>query len=209
MAAVLLAVLYVVVDFAVLTLARNKLQETASRRAPEAASVQTRLEGFPFLLTALTSGKVRDVGVTLRQVDAGRIGFDRVDVDVSGPVVDRAVLINDRQVQLDSIDRATVTAEVTASSLSQLVGLPVRLSPGKVTVDVAGRPVTATVDMVGRRLQLSGRGLSLVPVPIPRRTLLPCDPSVEIVADRIRLSCSFTEIPPVLVEAASRAANSG
>lgn len=210
LAVAVLAVLYVVVDFAALTIARNKLQDEASARAPEAASVQTRLEGFPFLITALSSGKIRDIGITLRQVDLGKIGFDDIDLDVQGPVVDRGVLLNERKVQLDSIERATVTAEVSATALSQLLGVPVKLDPGKVTVQVNGLEVAANVEVANRQLRIAVRGRSaLAPVPIPRRNLLPCDPTVVIIADHLRLSCSTTEIPPLLVKAASRAVQSG
>lgn len=205
-ALVVLVVLYVAADLVVLNMARTALQSEATKRAPEATTVETRLEGFPFLLTALTTGKVRAVGATFRQVDVGGLGFDSIDVEVDGPVADRAVLLRERRMELVAIDKATVSAEVTDAAVTKLLGVPVHFAPGAATVDVAGRSVTATVVTRGRTIVFGARGASLAPVPLPRQDLLPCSPAVQVMAGRLRLSCSFTEIPPALVQAVSQAA---
>ena len=57
----------------------------------------------------------------------------------------------------------------------------------------------------GGRLVLRFAGLPAASVVIPRGDLVPCQPLVAVTSAGVRLSCTFTHIPPRLIGAVNRA----
>jgi hypothetical protein len=75
--------------------------------------------------------------------------------------------------------------------------------------------VTATIDISGvspriaaladRNVRVAGRSLIVGPISLQLSAeLLPCDPQVRRMGDQIIASCTLTDVPPILLDAAQR-----
>jgi hypothetical protein len=184
--------------------ATNQLAARVRAAVPEASGVHARIRSFPFVGHIAWNGHVSEVGVHIDRLAGVRgLAFTDVDVDLRGVVVDSNALFTDRRVELKSIRQGTITASVSAAALSSAVGRPVNISGGGLSVVVFGRPVTATVAVRGAVMNIAAAGLAAIGVPLPTPRLLPCGPTITFAPPVLRLSCTFTQIPPALVRAAS------
>jgi hypothetical protein len=112
---------------------------------------------------------------------------------------DRGRLLSDRKVVLDALGHGTAEAEVTQEQLSDRLGVPITLTPGRVQVRVAGQLVAAKASVSDNTLHVTVAGLSLPGLKIPTLPLVPCVADAVILAGRIRMTCSVDQIPPELV----------
>lgn len=193
-------------DVAARSYAEAKLATRARQEAPPGATVDTSVKGFPFLGRLALNGTVSEVDFHLENVDAGAIVFAAVDVDLHGVHLDRRRLLNDRKARLTSLDRGTVTVDITEDALSNALRVPVTIANGDVTVrlltqDFDVTPVITTEGSLRFEGQGMARVLSLV---IPKTDTVPCVGRVTVLAGRLRLMCNITEIPPAFLDAARR-----
>ena len=186
-------------DIGARTVAESQLRDRVKVAAGAAGPTTARIDSFPFLPRLLSAGDVTRIRVAAADVVVEGLTFARVALDLRGVKFDRDLLLSEQKVVLADLDRGTATAEVTAEQLSQRVGYPVTLEPGRARVRVAGQTVTATASVADNTLRLAVAGVAVPALRIPRLPLLPCVANAEILAGRVRLSCSVDEVPAELV----------
>ncbi len=204
MAIVVVVVLVLVgLDVAARLVAQSELASRA-KSASGAQSASASISGFPFLWDLLEEGDVHGVHLHLSDVPAGPLTLSDVDVQLTGTHIDRSALFSRRQVHVDSIDSGTATITVTAAALSTAVGDSVTLpGQGKVVVDVFGRQVAATVEVVGNHeLVLDVDGVAVLQSNLNSSPLVPaCDLAVSVGTGELSVSCTVTPVPGSLVQA--------
>jgi hypothetical protein len=195
----ILVVVLVIGDFVAKAYAESQLQDRAERAVRGATTSSASINSFPFTLRLLLAGSVPKVHVRVGPVQASRVTFSSVAVDLHDVHVDRNRLINDRQVQLTGLGSGTVTAELTDAEISRLAGTPVTFRPGRVTVSVAGVGLSATVQVTNGSMSFGGVRLP-IQFRIPRAPLFPCDATSAVVKQgAVDLSCTVHDVPPELV----------
>ncbi len=197
--AVLALVLLVAADFG----ARQVAEEQVAERVAATEGVQGRatveITSFPFLGRLLASGTVTDLSVSVDEVQAERVRFATVAVDLDEVRVSRSELLSERRVVLQDVGRGRARAEMTEQELSRLIDLPVTLERGRARVRVAGQVVTATASVRDNVLRVSVAGIQPPAITIPKLPLVPCVADVELLPGRLRLSCQLDQVPPELV----------
>jgi hypothetical protein len=183
-----------------------EIQRRVEARVREADSVSVEIDSFPVVPTVLSTAGVRRLVVTLDGVDGDEVDITRLSVELEGPALERSALL-DGEAALDKVDRAVLTAEIdeadVADALTPLGVSVVDLTPGGVRVTANGVTVDAQVTVADGVLRVSADGVGSLDVPLPRTDLFPCDPSGEVLADRVRVSCSINTVPEWLVKQAT------
>ena len=180
-------------------MAEHQLRDRVAAAAGPAGAVTARIESFPFLGRLLTSGTVSRVEVSAADVTVQGLTFARVAVDLRDVTFDRSRLLSDRKVVLSSLGSGVAEADVTQDQLSARLGVPITLTAGRAQVQVGGQLVTATASVTDNTLHLVVTGLSVPALAIPKLPLVPCVANAVILAGRIRLTCSVSQIPTELV----------
>lgn len=180
-------------------MAEGQLRDRVALAAAPAGATTARIESFPFLGRLLTSGRVSRIHVSAANVTVEGLTFARVDLDLHDVTFDRNRLVAGQKVVLSSLARGTATAEVTAAQLSDRLGVPITLSAGRATVQVAGQTVVATASVRDNTLRLAVAGLAVPGLRIPKLPLFPCVADAEILAGRVRLICTIDKVPAELV----------
>lgn len=200
-----LAGLLLVADIAARAFAEGKIASRMESAARGEADADADIDSFPFLGRLLAAGSAGDVRIRMTNVPAQRIAYSALEIDLSGVKVDRDLLFQ-RQVEVTDIDTGTVAVELTAPALSRALGVPVEVRAGTVEVTVRGQKVPARASVAGGdALQLTADPLPAQRIPIPRSPLVPCVRRAEVRGDRVRVSCTFEEVPEPLVRAATPA----
>ena len=181
----------------------REIQYRVEDRVPEASEVTVEIDSFPVVPTVLSTGGVRRLVVTLLGVEGDQVDLTRLTVDLEGPVLERSALL-DGEAALEKVDSAVLTAEIDeadiADALSGLGVSVVDLTPGGVSLTANGVTVDAQVAVIDGVLQVSAGSLGSLSVPLPRIDLFPCEPSGEVLADRVRVQCTVEEVPEWLVQ---------
>lgn len=198
LAAVVVAILLLGVDFAARAVVEGRIEDRARDEAPGVGSVRARIASFPFLPPLLAFGSVSAVDVRLDQVPTRSVQLTALEVGLRGVEVDRDVLLQG-ETRLNHIDRGTVSVELDSGSLSRALRVPVTIAGGEVRTRTGPGQVRARPD-VGRDgallLRVGGQNLRLA---LARTRLLPCAATTAtVVGDRVRLSCQVDEVPPGL-----------
>jgi len=187
--------------------ARLVAQDQLAHRAQTATGAQgasAGISGFPFLFHLLVQGSVSGIDLHLTGVAAGRLQLDHIEVQLVDTTIDRGALFHARQVHVKSISAATATVTVTAAELSSAVGDPVSLpGNGQVLVDVAGRMVPATVQIVGGHLlTVSVGGVGLLSSDLTSNPFVPaCGLTLVIGSGQLAVSCHVQPVPAALIQA--------
>jgi hypothetical protein len=204
-----LAGLLVVADIAARAFAEGKIASRMESATRGEADADADIDSFPFLGRLLATGSAGDVHIRMTNVPAQRIAYSALEIDLSGVKVDRDLLLQ-REVEVTDIDEGTLAVELTAPALSRALGIPVEIRAGAVEVTVQGRKVPARASITGGdALQLTVDPLPGQRIPIPRSPLVPCVSRAEVRGDRVRISCTFEEVPEPLVRAATPGARGG
>ena len=195
-------------DVAARRYATGQLSDRISAAVPEASGVHARIHSFPFLGRLLFNEKVSEVGVHIDRLVAVRgIVFTSLDVDLRGVGLDRHAMFSDRQIQLDHINRGTVTVALTEQAVSAALGRPATIAHGVIDVSVlGGQTATATVAVSGHQLVIRVAPLPGVVVPLPNTGVLPCTPGATVGTGQVTFSCTFTRIPDAFVRLVRKAA---
>ncbi len=186
-------------DVGVRSLAEQQLRDRVAAAARPAGPTTARIDSFPFLGRLLTSGDVSHIQVSAADLTVEGLTVARVSLDLEDVTFDRSRLLSERKVVLESLKRGTAEAEVTQEQLSDRLGVPITLDPGRVQVRVAGHAVAAKASVTDNTLHVTVAGLSLPGLRIPKLPLVPCVADAVVLAGRIRLTCSVDQIPPELV----------
>lgn len=186
-------------DIGARTVAESQIRDRVVIAAGPAGPTTASIDSFPFLGRLLTGGEVSRLRVAAGDVVVEGLTFARVALDLRGVTLDRDLLVSDQKVVLTDLERGTATAEVTAEQLSERLGVDVTLEPGRARVRVAGQTVTATASVTENTLRLTVSGLTVPALRIPRLPLLPCVANAEILAGKVRLTCTVDEVPAELV----------
>ncbi|MDP9386647.1 MAG: DUF2993 domain-containing protein [Actinomycetota bacterium] len=179
--------------------AEGKLADRAREAAVDAADAEASITSFPFLGRLLVSGAVPRVEVRVERAVAGPLRLAAVAVDARGVSLDRGRLLSG-DVRVEDIEEGTVSVEVDASSLSEALDVPITVTGGQVRAQVRGVGVAARPEVSDDgSLVLRVAGLPALNVPLERIPLVPCAATaVEILDDRVRLTCQVDELPAPL-----------
>lgn len=206
---VVLGAILSVADVLARQAAEGQLESRLRRAEQDAQDPTVSIHSFPFLGRLLLSGQVSGIRASLAHVEAGPLVFTTVSVELHDVRLDRNRLVGKRQVDLRHVGDGVVEAVIGERALSDALHVPVGLEPGKVTVTVRGREVTASLTVRDDVLSVTVAGLATYRVKVPDAPLLPCIGEGEVVERAVKLRCTIHEIPDELVRAASRAANRG
>ena len=187
----LVVALLVVADVGLRLLGEGQIESTAERKAPE-SDASAAIRSFPFVPRLLVSGSVPEVRVNLDRVGRGAVQFSGVHVVLHGVEISRNALLNRRRVELESIDRGTVSADLDLPALAQALSR----SEVQALRDAGG----VAARLRDGRLVVSARGAEVFSVRVPRTPLVPCEGDIQLVGDHVHVSCTLEEIPPELVE---------
>ena len=185
-----LAAVLVGVDLAARSVTQAAIADHV-KASTSAKSASVSINSFPFLWDAGVEGRLADVTVTGRDIPAGPLRLDAVEVQAHQIRFDRRVLFNAHSVKLTSISSATVTVTTHLTGLEQslasALGAVVAVEPGdQLVVRVAGRTVFS--------YQLS------------RIPLIPdCPLQVQQIAGGYSLSCTVAPVPASVLAALSQA----
>ena len=194
-----LIVVAVVADVGTRYLVENRIESTieGADTVVDVGNVDAHVDSFPFLGRLATQGRINHFSLRLEDLayDGGR--FDALELNVDGVVFERSRLFN-AQVEVQSLERATISAEITEATATEAVGVPVTLTPGTATVVVGGQSRSAAVAVGDGVLTLSTDGLGVLTIPIAENDYFPCAVDARVEQGRFVLSCTATELPPAL-----------
>lgn len=199
---VLAAGLGVVAELIAPSLVESRIEEQVRAESRGAARVEAEVDSFPLVTRLLVTEEVEEVEVTLVEVADVPVPLATVRFGLEGLVVDRSALLRG-EVEIRDVATGLLEVEITAAQLSEALGAPVRLEPGRVTVEVGGEPLTAEVQAGPSELQLVVEGVGTESIPLPAE-LIDCEPMIAVADGRIVASCRISEVPSVLVRAAAR-----
>jgi hypothetical protein len=174
---ILLVAVWLLAELVAIPLAGQTIEREVVARDRGAAEVHASVGSFPILARLALTGRVKRVTVVLDRVAQQRLTFAELRFDVRGVLVDRADLIA-RKFTVRDIDDGTVTGTINLSDISPL----------------AGR-IASRVNVTGHTLSLGGLSYAL------NADLFPCSPEATVAGDSVTLSCTFTEVPDVLLRA--------
>ena len=190
--------LLVAADLTARSVAEQELVRRVETEVPEAGAASVDIRSFPFLPGLLASGTVPRIDADVRDVPVERLRFDFIAVELHGVRLDRDELTRNRRVVLQAIERGQVRGEVRQDVLSDLLGVPIHLEPGRAEVTVRGLTLGAELSVTDGRLRVSGLGITLPAIELTG-PLLPCIADAVILSGRVALTCDFTEIPGELL----------
>ncbi|HET9444124.1 MAG TPA: LmeA family phospholipid-binding protein [Acidimicrobiales bacterium] len=196
----------VVADVAAKQYVKAEIEEAAEARSGSEARAEASLHAFPFIPQILLSGRAGGVEVDVTDFRAGPLHLSALEVDLGDVHVDERALLRSREVLVTRIRDATVAVELTADDLAEATNLPLTIDAGRLGLTVAGRrvPVTPTLG-AGGALRLGGVSVPARVLRLEAAGVVACtDTSVEIIDDRLRLTCTTEEVPPVVLQAAQR-----
>jgi hypothetical protein len=205
-ALVVLAVLLVIGDIVGLRYAQDQVRRRIDANVA-GADAKVHISSFPFLGKLAVAGTISKLTAHVDHASDGEFTFDGIDLTVTRLKLDRSQLFSDRRVQVRGIQTGTVKADMAEADFTRLVGgLPVTFGNGVAQVRVGGVTADAQVTVANNQLHLNSAGLPVtIPIPIPKLSVLPCVTSVVIVPGHLVASCTFHEVPAVLVQAAAQA----
>ncbi|MBW3555492.1 MAG: LmeA family phospholipid-binding protein [Actinobacteria bacterium] len=203
---VVVAVLAVVADFMARAYAEGRIEAVAERRGGVSTSAEAAIGSFPFLPGLLGSGNAGRLNVHITGFVAGRLRIAAIDIDIDDLRVDQSKLLQREGVEVTAIRDTTVAVELTGPDLASATRLPVTIRQGEVRISVAGQSVAVTPTITaGGSLSLGGAGVGASALGLESTGLTACTSTgVEVQGDRLRITCTTDEIPPVLVRSAQR-----
>jgi hypothetical protein len=187
-------------------LAEEHAELKLTEALPQARGVQVVLDGFPFTLGVLMNGQVDGLHVKLDEVKEAGLSAQDLSLDVETITLDKDALIDEQRLVVTDIGRATAQGFVSDDAVSKVVGQKVEFTPGKAHATVQGREIEVKARVKGRFVSLSSGipGVPAVTFPLPPGDVLPCSPELELLAGKIRLSCSIDELPKTLKDAMAK-----
>jgi len=185
--------------------AESKLEAQITEEVPETTGVRARIRSFPFVGRLLVTGQVSQVDVDVQHSAAGELALSDVRVRVEDVDLDTGEAMNGRAV-VRSIKRGTVRADLRQDEINGRLPrqLQVQLQEGKAVIAGPGGTQAQLVVTPEGKIELRIANRSVFELALPTTSLLPCPPTATFVPGALRLSCSFTEVPPLLLERIQR-----
>lgn len=177
---ILLVGLWLIAELVAVPMAGRLIASQVAARTRNATTVHASIGTFPVIARAVFLQQIKSVTVTLDRVTGERVPFSEIRFDVKGVGIDRASLLKGKP-RVTSIDSGTVTATINLADISPVTG---RLEQN--------------VHMEGRTLMLGPIGVAI------RSDLIPCSPQPRVEGSNVILTCSFADVPPVLIQRAQR-----
>jgi hypothetical protein len=202
-ALVVLSALGLGVDVGTKSWAQGQIEKRARTEVPDETSVSADINAFPFLPPLFLGGRVSVVEGHFKNVKAGVLSFASVDIELRGVRINRSKLVNDRKVELTDISEGTVSIEIAVAELARVLRVPVTASNGELRLTIAGTNALAKVSVRDNALFFDVAGVTRT-INIPKTRFVPCASRATVLAGRIRVTCTITEIPPALLGAANR-----
>ena len=169
----------------------SQIEKRIRATVPQAQGVHAHIRSFPFL-KVLVNGHVDEMGGHIDHLTVARLTFDDIDVEIHGLRIKQGDLISNRKVVVTHIDTGTVSATLTAASLTQAFGVPVGVAANSLVA--SGVAVGVSVRS-SRQVVITVAGIGARSFPLPDASLLPCLPSVAFAHQAMVLSCSFDHVP--------------
>jgi hypothetical protein len=201
----LLAVLAVGADLVLKNRAEGELASQVEARVPGTTGVRAKISSFPFVGRLLVSGTVSEVVVTAQHSTVADVGLSDIRVRVEDVEMDSGAARQGRAV-VDAIGRGDVRADLREDQINSRLprGFQVHFQTGKAVVT---GPVSVPAQLVATpegAIQLRVANRSLFDLPFPKTDLLPCSPSATFVSGAVRLACTFSKVPPLLLNLARK-----
>ena len=183
--------------------AEGQIESRARAELPRETSASADIDAFPFMAPLLIGGRVSEVEGHFKNVQAGVLNFSAVDIELRGVRINRNRLLNDRKVELTDIDEGTVSIEIDVGELARVLRVPVTAKNGELRLTIGGVAAAAKVSVRDNALVFDVAGVTRT-VTIPKTRFVPCASRATVLAGRVRVTCTVTEIPPALLGAANR-----
>jgi hypothetical protein len=195
---VALLLLYLVVDLVAKGYVEGRVaQEFEDSEQLQVEDASFSIDSFPFLFRLAAYGEV-SATLELEGVQDHGLTIDRFDLSVDGLRFDRVSAFAG-DVEATDVEEATASIDLGASSVSDVVGLPVELrEDGTVLVDGTPAEVTMTDD---------GLVVQGVTVPLNLRRYFPCTPEVDVRQDLVHLACTTDRLPRIVNRILGEVAN--
>lgn len=183
--------------------AETELAAEVARRVPGTTGIEADISSFPFVGRLLLSGTVSKVVVTAQHSDSGGVGLSDVRVVVEDVEMDSKAARDGRAV-VRSIGAGSAQADLRANEINPHLprGYQVELQPGKAVVKGPGASLAQFVTTPEGAIELRVADRALASLPFPKTDLLPCAPAAAFVSGAVRLTCTFDEVPPLLLDLA-------
>ena len=193
--------LLVVGDVAAKHFAESTIADQIHSRVAGVGTVHASIHSFPFVGRLVVQSKVSRLDLSLTDVTGHGIDVARLDVDAEDIELDRSALLGSSHAKINGIGSMTVTATISEATVRALAHADVHLLAGRATVTVAGQTLDATATAENGHLRLAAAKGPALTVPIPDASLLPCQVKVALVPGALRLSCTSSTLPQLVVDA--------
>ncbi len=183
--------------------AESRLAAEVMAQSPDTRGVRARIRSFPFLARLLTSGRVAQVDITAQHAEPGGVALSDVFVELDEVELELDQARKGRAA-VRSIKQGRVRADLGQDQINSRLPkqFQVQLEQGRAVISgPGGTEGKLTISPEGK-IQLRIGSRSLLDLPVPDSALLPCRPSATFVPGALRLSCEFTEVPPLLLDLA-------
>jgi hypothetical protein len=181
--------------------AQSAIESGVKANVQGVATVHARIHSFPFSGRLLAAGQISRLDLDLDQVAGHGIEVAKLAVRATGLRLDRNVLLGKAHVRITGVDSVSVTATITEDEIRTLTHADVRLLPGRATVTVAGRTLTAGVTAASGRIRLTVAGLATITVPAPDAVLFPCTIEMRVITGAVQASCTSDHLPTIVIDA--------
>ena len=197
--------LLLVADVAARRASESQLERRIVNDVPGATGATVRIDSLPFLGRLAASGQVPAVHAVADDVEAPRLRFSRVSVDLHDVRIDRGRFFRHRQIDLEDVERGFASAEIAQDDLREaLGGVPIVLDDGRIGVTIGGVTASVSVSLADNVLRLNAGRLTIPTITLPRIPLLPCVTDAVAEVGRLRLSCTLATVPDELLREVNR-----
>jgi LmeA-like phospholipid-binding len=197
--------LLLVADVAARRASESQLERRIVNDVPGATGATVRIDSLPFLGRLAASGRVPAVHAVTDGVEAPRLRFSRVSVDLHDVRIDRGRFFRHRQIDLEDVERGSASAEITQDDLREaLGGVPIVLDDGRIGVTIGGVTASVSLSLADNVLRLNAGRLTIPTITLPRIPLLPCVTDAVAEVGRLRLSCTLATVPDELLREVNR-----
>ncbi len=154
----------------------------------------------PSVVPALLGADLDRVTVRLDDAELYPLTASRADYILEG--LDVAISLRSRTLRADGLDRGAVAIVVDPDQVGEQVGFTAVVQGDRLLVGADRVPAELHVegtDLVVTSEAFSEEGGS-VRLPVIDSYVLPCDPRVDVLAGRVVLSCTTSELPGMLAQ---------
>jgi hypothetical protein len=198
---VLVVVMLLAIDELAKAFSSRTIASAMQDKVQGVSSVDADIDSFPFLGRLLVQGSVSELDVTFRNVTGHGIEVAQLRFEAKRLELDRGVLFSRRNVRLRDVDSVTAEATITEEQIRKVTGADVRLADGQATVSAGGATATATIKVIEGRVRMEVGSLPAISIPVPDAELLPCAVEAEVVENALELTCTFQDLPAIVVDA--------